>query len=78
MLDEAVRAMADTELRAGGNAMFRRARREAEDGRPTWAALWHALGIELLEEFERRDAILVALDPDEDDDTVGEIIGDVG
>lgn len=73
MLTAALARMNDIELRAQERILFVRAAHEADSGNPTWAALWHALGVFVAEERDRRRDLLAALDPDNDDE-IGEIV----
>ena len=76
MLAKALAAMDDTELLAQERVLFGRAAHEADSGNPSWAALWHALGVFVAEERDRRRELLAALDPDNDPEHVGEIVPD--
>lgn len=75
LVEQALLQMDDQELLAQERVLFGRAAHEADAGNPTWAALWHALGVFVAEERDRRRDLLAALDPDNDDE-IGEIVPD--
>ncbi|MFN8158411.1 MAG: hypothetical protein U0R68_13415 [Candidatus Nanopelagicales bacterium] len=72
VIDEALRRMDDRHLRVATAALIKKARVDDD----AWVPLWHALAVAMAEETDRRRDILAALDPDLDDQTVGEIVDD--